>query len=80
MNSPVYDKSAPKRAVIVSVEAGLVSAAERPKWLTENADAIEAYNRRIEEATILSDAEPAKPLLQIRAIVKLRSPSLKNSE
>ena len=74
---PVYDKSAPKRAVNVSVNADLaakakalgvnlsealetrlaelVAAAERQQWLAENAAAIEAYNKRVEEGTILSD-------------------------
>ncbi len=35
--------------------AELVAAAERQKWLAENAAAIEAYNKRVEEGTILSD-------------------------
>ena len=35
----------------------LVAAAERQQWLAENAAAIEAYNRRIEEETIISDVE-----------------------
>jgi len=76
---PVYDKSAPKRAVNVSVNADLaakakalglnlsetletrlaelVAAAERQQWLAENAAAIEAYNKRVEEETIISDVE-----------------------
>ena len=76
---PVYDKSAPKRAVNVSVNADLaakakalgvnlsealetrlaelVAAAERQRWLAENAAAIEAYNKRVEEETIISDIE-----------------------
>jgi antitoxin CcdA len=76
---PVYDKSAPKRAVNVSVNADLaakakalgvnlsealetrlaelVAAAERRQWLAENAAAIEAYNKRVEEETIISDVE-----------------------
>jgi antitoxin CcdA len=76
---PVYDKSAPKRAVNVSVNADLaakakalgvnlsealetrlaelVAAAERQQWLAENAAAIEAYNKRVEEETIISDIE-----------------------
>jgi antitoxin CcdA len=76
---PVYDKSAPKRAVNVSVNADLaakakalgvnlsetletrlaelVAAAERQQWLAENAAAIEAYNKRVEEETIVSDVE-----------------------
>jgi antitoxin CcdA len=76
---PVYDKSAPKRAVNVSVNADLaakakalgvnlsealetrlaelVAAAERQRWLAENAAAIEAYNKRVEEETIISDVE-----------------------
>ncbi len=79
MNSRVYDKGAPKRAVNVSVNADLaakakalgvnlsealetrlaelVAAAERQRWLIENAAAVEAYNKRIEEETILSDVE-----------------------
>ncbi|MGO9484428.1 MAG: type II toxin-antitoxin system CcdA family antitoxin [Rhodomicrobium sp.] len=83
MNSSVYDKGAPKRAVKVSVNlsvnaglaarakalgvnlsealetrlAELVAAAERQKWLTENAAAIEAYNERVAEGAILSDFE-----------------------
>ncbi len=79
MNSSVYDKGAPKRAVNVSVNADLaakakalgvnlsealetrlaelVAAAERQRWLAENAAAIEAYNKRVEEGTILSDVE-----------------------
>jgi antitoxin CcdA len=35
--------------------AELVAAAERQQWLAENAAAIEAYNKRVEEGTILSD-------------------------
>ena len=76
---PVYDKSAPKRAVNVSVNADLaakakalgvnlsealetrlaelVAAAERQQWLAENAAAIEAYNKRVEEETIIGDVE-----------------------
>ena len=79
MNSSVYDESAPKRAVNVSVNADLaakakalgvnlsealetrlaelVAAAERQKWLAENAAAIEAYNERVAEGAILSDLE-----------------------
>jgi antitoxin CcdA len=79
MNAPVYDKSAPKRAVNVSVNADLaakakalgvnlsealevrlaelVAAAERQQWLAENAAAINIYNERVEEGTILSDFE-----------------------
>ena len=79
MNSSVYDKGAPKRAVNVSVNADLaakakalgvnlsealetrlaelVAAAERQKWLAENAAAIEAYNERVAEGAILSDLE-----------------------
>lgn len=79
MNSSVYDKGAPKRAVNVSVNADLaakakalgvnlsdaletrlaelVAAAEREKWLAENAAAIAAYNERVENGPILSDFE-----------------------
>ncbi len=79
MNSSVYDKGAPKRAVNVSINADLaarakalgvnlsealearlaelVAAAERQKWLAENAAAIEAYNERVAEGGILSDFE-----------------------
>lgn len=79
MDSLVYDKGAPKRAVNVSVNADLAAkakalgvnlsealetrlaelagAAEREKWLVENAAAIEAYNERVENGTILSDFE-----------------------
>jgi antitoxin CcdA len=79
MNAPVYDKSAPKRAVNVSVNTDLaakakalgvnlsealevrlvelVAAAERQQWLAENAAAINIYNERVEEGTILSDFE-----------------------
>ncbi len=79
MSSSVYDKSAPKRAVNVSVNADLaakakalglnlsealgtrlaelVAAAERQQWLAENAAAIETYNERVEEGTILGDFE-----------------------
>jgi antitoxin CcdA len=79
MNSSVYDKGAPKRAVNLSVNADLaakakalgvnlsealetrlaelVAAAERQKWLAENAAAIEAYNERVAEGAILSDLE-----------------------
>jgi antitoxin CcdA len=74
-----YDRTAPKRAVNVSVNADLaarakalglnlsealetrlaelIAAAERQQWLAENAEAIEAYNERVENATILSDFE-----------------------
>ena len=34
-----------------------VAAAERQRWLAENAAAIEAYNKRVEEETIISDIE-----------------------
>ena len=37
--------------------AELVAAAERQQWLAENAAAIEAYNKRVEEETIISDIE-----------------------
>lgn len=37
--------------------AELVAAAERQRWLTENAAAIEAYNERVSEGAILSDFE-----------------------
>ncbi len=37
--------------------AELVAAAERQKWLAENAAAIEAYNERVAEGAILSDLE-----------------------
>jgi antitoxin CcdA len=79
MRSSIYDKSALKRAVNVSVNtdlaakakalginlskaletrlAELVAAAERQRRLAGNAAAIEAYNRRIEEETIISDVE-----------------------
>ena len=79
MNSRVYYKDAPKRAVNVSVNADLaakakalgvnlsetletrlaelVAAAERQKWLIENVAAIEAYNKRVEEETIIGDVE-----------------------
>ena len=74
-----YDRTAPKRAVNVSVNADLaakakalglnlsealetrlaelIAAAERQQWLTENAEAIDAYNERVESAAILSDFE-----------------------
>jgi antitoxin CcdA len=35
----------------------LVAAAERQRWLAENAEAIKAYNERVEEEPILSDFE-----------------------
>ena len=35
----------------------LVAAAERQQWLTENAEAINAYNNRVETGCILSDFE-----------------------
>lgn len=76
---PLYDKTAPKRAVNVSLNADLatkakalgvnlsealelrlaelVAAAERQQWLAENAEAIEAYNERVETGSILSDFE-----------------------
>ena len=79
MNAPVYDKSAPKRAVNVSVNtdlaakakalgvnlsealevrlAELVAAAERQQWLAENVSAIDAYNERVADGSILSDFE-----------------------
>ena len=79
MSTSVYDKSAPKRAVNVSVNADLaakakalgvnlsealegrlaelVAAAERQRWLTDNAAGIEAYNERVAEGAILSDFE-----------------------
>ncbi len=79
MSSSTYDKTAPKRALNVSVNADLaakakalgvnlsealesrltelVAAAERQKWLAENAEAIEAYNERVAEGAILSDFE-----------------------
>jgi antitoxin CcdA len=75
----LYDRSAPKRAVNVSVNADLaakakalgvnlsealearlaelVAAAERQQWLTDNAEAIDAYNERVETSAILSDFE-----------------------
>jgi antitoxin CcdA len=75
----LYDRSAPKRAVNVSVNADLaarakalgvnlsetlemrlaelVAAAERQQWLADNAEAIEAYNERVETGAILSDFE-----------------------
>jgi antitoxin CcdA len=75
----LYDRSAPKRAVNVSVNADLaakakalgvnlsealearlaelVVAAERQQWLTDNAEAIDAYNERVESSAILSDFE-----------------------
>lgn len=75
----LYDRSAPKRAVNVSVNADLaakakalgvnlsealearlaelVAAAERQQWLTDNAEAIDAYNERVETGAILSDFE-----------------------
>jgi antitoxin CcdA len=37
--------------------AELVAAAERQQWLTANSSAIEAYNERVTEGTILSDFE-----------------------
>ncbi len=37
--------------------AELVAAAERRQWLAENTAAIEAYNERVAEGTILSDFE-----------------------
>ena len=79
MTAPVYDKTAPKRAVNVSLNsdlaakakalgvnlsealetrlAELVAAAERQQWLSENSEAIEAYNERVESGPILSDFE-----------------------
>ena len=79
MNAPLYDKTAPKRAVNVSVNsdlaakakalgvnlsealemrlAELIAAAERQQWLTGNAQAIDAYNERVEKGSILSDFE-----------------------
>jgi antitoxin CcdA len=75
----LYDRSAPKRAVNMSVNADLVAkakalgvnlsealearlaelvaAAERQQWLTDNAEAIDAYNERVETGAILSDFE-----------------------
>lgn len=75
----LYDRSAPKRAVNVSVNADLaakakalgvnlsealearlaelVAAAERQQWLTDNAEAIDVYNERVESGAILSDFE-----------------------
>lgn len=75
----LYDRSAPKRAVNVSVNADLaakakalgvnlsealearlaelVAAAERQQWLTDNAEAIDDYNERVESGAILSDFE-----------------------
>lgn len=35
----------------------LVAAAERQRWLADNAAAIESYNERVEEGAILSDFE-----------------------
>jgi antitoxin CcdA len=74
-----YDRTAPKRAVNVSVNADLaakakalglnlsdaletrlaelIAAAERQQWLTENAEAIDAYNERVKSGAILSDFE-----------------------
>jgi antitoxin CcdA len=37
--------------------AELIAAAERQQWLVENAAAIQAYNKRVEEGPILSDFE-----------------------
>lgn len=37
--------------------AELVAAAERQRWLEENRAAIDAYNERVLEGTILSDLE-----------------------
>jgi antitoxin CcdA len=37
--------------------AELIADAERQHWLAENAAAIEAYNERVAEGTILSDFE-----------------------
>jgi antitoxin CcdA len=37
--------------------AELVTTAERQRWLVENAEAIEAYNQRVESTAILSDFE-----------------------
>jgi antitoxin CcdA len=37
--------------------AELVAAAERQQWLADNAAAIDAYNERVAEGTILSDFE-----------------------
>ena len=37
--------------------AELVATAERRQWLAENAEAIEAYNERVSQGTILSDHE-----------------------
>ncbi len=37
--------------------AELVAAAERQQWLTDNTEAIEAYNERVAEGAILSDFE-----------------------
>jgi antitoxin CcdA len=74
-----YDKTAPKRAVNVSINADLaakakslgvnlsealearlgelVAVAERQRWRAENAEAIEAYNERVENGLILSESE-----------------------
>ena len=79
MPASVYDKSAPKRAVNVSVNtdlaakakalgvnlsealetrlAELVAAAERLQWRAANTAAIDAYNERVENCSILSDFE-----------------------
>lgn len=37
--------------------AELVAAAERQRWLAENAEAIQAYNKHVAEDGILSDFE-----------------------
>lgn len=37
--------------------AELVAAAERQQWRTANAEAIDAYNERVENGSILSDFE-----------------------
>jgi antitoxin CcdA len=37
--------------------AELVAVAERKRWLTANAEAIDTYNERVETGSILSDFE-----------------------
>jgi antitoxin CcdA len=77
MPAAVYDTTAPKRAVNVSLNSDLVAKAkalglnlseafearlaelvaegEGEKWRRENAEAIRAYNERIENSMMLSD-------------------------
>lgn len=71
MNSPVYDKSAPKRAINVSIDAGLAAKAKAP-----GVNLSEALERRL--AKLVAAAAREKWLAENAAAIEACNERVEN--